>query len=353
VVFLDIVGYTAKAVTQQMDMKQHLQGLVSEAIASVRESERIFVDTGDGVALCFLGDPEEALFVALNLRDRLTSMEAVGTPYTVRIGINLGPVKVLKSLSGQQNPLGDGINNAQRVMSFAKPKQILVSRSFYDVIACLSQEYSQLFQYVGVRKDKHDKEHTVYEVRLPDQQEATYATAKALTQRLDEQAEDELLALTWDTALLQGAERELAPYVGPLAKVLVGRAARQASNAGELYDALAAMIPDIAERQSFLARAPATAGLRPAASPQIPERGAVAEKDSGPTIPPSWDPVVLKAIEQCLAIHLGPLAKVLVRRAAQRTSEREELYRLLANELSSTKEKDAFLNAVRKGTAIG
>jgi eukaryotic-like serine/threonine-protein kinase len=61
--------------------------------------------------------------------------------------------------------------------------------------------------------------------------------------------------------------------------------------------------------------------------------------------------VVLKALEQCLAIYLGPLAKVLVRRAAQRTSAREELYRLLASELSSTEEKDAFLNAVRKRTA--
>lgn len=353
VVFLDIVGYTAKAVTQQIDMKEHLQGLVGEAIAAVPESERIFVDTGDGMALCFLGDPEEALFVALNLRDRLNSMDAAGTPYAVRIGINLGPVKVVKSLSGQQNPLGDGINNAQRVMSFAKPRQILVSRSFYDVIACLSQEYSQLFQYTGVRKDKHDKEHTVYEVRLPDQQEATYATAKALTQRIDEQAEDELLALTWDTSLLQGAERELAPYVGPLAKVLVGRAARQASSADELYSALAAMIPDAGERESFLARAPAGGGLRPAAGTPPLKPSAAAERDSGPTIPPSWDPAVLKAIEQCLAIRLGPLAKVLVRRAAQRTSEREELYRLLASELSSSEEKDAFLKAVRKSSTVG
>jgi class 3 adenylate cyclase len=353
VVFLDIVGYTAKAVTQQIDMKQHLQELVGEAIATVPENERIFVDTGDGMALCFLGDPEEALFVALNLRDRLNSMEAVGTPYTVRIGINLGPVKVVKSLSGQQNPLGDGINNAQRVMSFANPRQILVSRSFYDVIACLSQEYSQLFQYMGVRKDKHDKEHTVYEVRLPDQQEATYATAKALTQRVDQQTEDELLALTWDTSLLQGAERELAPYVGPLAKVLVGRAARQASNAGELYEALGAMIPDAAERERFLGRAPAGGGLKPAVSLSPPKPAPAPERDSGPTIPPSWDPVVLKAVEQCLALHLGPLAKVLVRRAAQKTSEREELYRLLANELASSEEKDAFLKAVRKGTATG
>ena len=350
VVFLDIVGYTERAVTQQIDMKQHLQDLVAEAIADVPKSERLMVDTGDGAALCFLGDPEEALFAALNLRDRMTNMDGVETPFTVRIGINLGPVKVLKSLSGQQNPLGDGINNAQRVMSFAKPNQILVSRSFYDVIACLSQEYAQLFQFLGTRKDKHVKEHAVYEVRLPDQ-EATYATAKAMTQHVDATREEQLLALTWDRALLQAAERGLAPFVGPLAKVLVERAAQQATTPTELYKVLAGMIPDEREREQFLALASVREPGPPASgsAPATPS-AAKPEKDSGP-IPASWDLKVIKAVEQTLALYLGPLAKVLVKRAAKQTTDHEELYQLLAGELSSREEESAFLSAVRKAVS--
>lgn len=351
VVFLDIVGYTERAVTQQIDMKQHLQDLITDAIADVPKSERLMVDTGDGAALCFLGDPEEALFAALNLRDRMAEMNGVETPFALRIGINLGPVKVLKNLSGQQNPLGDGINNAQRVMSFAKPNQILVSRSFYDVIACLSQEYAQLFQFLGTRKDKHVKEHAVYEVRLPDQ-EATYATAKAITQHVDATKEEQLLVLTWDQALLKAAERDLAPFVGPLAKVLVERAAQQATTPAELYKVLTGMIPDEREREHFLARAPVNQPPPPPASATAPPTADAAkpEKDSGP-IPASWDLKVIKAAERTLALYLGPLARVLVKRAAKQTTDHEEFYQLLAHELSSHEEQNAFLSAVRKAVS--
>ncbi|MFQ5551713.1 MAG: adenylate/guanylate cyclase domain-containing protein, partial [Gemmatimonadales bacterium] len=315
VVFLDIVGYTERAVTQQIEVKQHLQNLVADAVSGIPKSERIMVDTGDGAALCFLGDPEEAMFVALNLRDRLIGEEEQ-TVFTVRIGINLGPVKVVKSISGQQNPLGDGINNAQRVMSFAKPNQILVSRSFYDVIACLSQEYAQLFQFVGTRKDKHVKEHAVYEVRLPNQ-EATYATAKAMTEQVEGRKEEEqesppeVLALTWDPAVLKAAEKDLAPYIGPLAKVLVGRTARQAGSAQDLYRLLGDMIPDVDEREKFLAHAP-PAGKVPATD-KVGAQAPATTSGSAPQQPravSTWDEEVLKSLEQSLAVHVGPLAKL-------------------------------------------
>jgi len=62
--------------------------------------------------------------------------------------------------------IGDGINVAQRVMSFAHPNQILVSRSYHEVVSRLSQEYAQLFHYAGLHRDKHVREHEVYEVHL-------------------------------------------------------------------------------------------------------------------------------------------------------------------------------------------
>ena len=67
----------------------------------------------------------------------------------LRIGINLGPVRVVKRHQRARNVIGDGINVAQRVMSFAEPNQILVSRSYYEVVSRLAPEYAQLFQYVG------------------------------------------------------------------------------------------------------------------------------------------------------------------------------------------------------------
>lgn len=351
VVFLDIVGYTQRPVAQQIEMKEHLQKLISDALAGVVESDRILVDTGDGAALCFLGDPEEALFVAINLRDVLAVKAERGrTPFTARIGINLGPVKVLKSINGQLNPLGDGINNAQRVMGFAEPNQILVSRSFYDVIACLSQEYAQLFHFVGTRKDKHVKEHAVYEVMLPDKKE-TYTTALAAAEQTRRQRQEEYLALTWDPAALATAAHALALYIGPLAKVLVQRAAKQVSTTEELYATLADMIPVEAEREKFLASAPGAATPQAHVPPTAPdsEPGEAARHEAGPAPDKgSWDPAVLKTVEQGLAVYMGPLSGLLVKKAAKKCATPEELYRLLAAELATEEEQNAFLRAMSK-----
>ena len=82
----------------------------------------------------------------------------------MRIGINLGPVKLVKDINGHPNIIGDGINVAQRIMSFARPGQIVVSRSYYDVVSNLASEYAKLFTYEGSRTDKHVREHEIYVV---------------------------------------------------------------------------------------------------------------------------------------------------------------------------------------------
>src|SRR6185312_6562402 len=53
---------------------------------------------------------------------------------------------------------------AQRIMSFSRPGQLLVSRSFYEVVSCLSRDYATLFRHEGSRTDKHVRAHEVYAV---------------------------------------------------------------------------------------------------------------------------------------------------------------------------------------------
>jgi len=165
VVFLDIVEYSKKPVTEQIVFKERLNGMLTEALANVAPNDRIILDTGDGAALSFLGDPEDALFASLSLRDALSAPQPPGPQMKMRIGINLGPVKLVKDINGQPNIIGDGINVAQRVMSFADPGQVLVSRSYYEVVSRMSEEYGQLFQFEGSRTDKHVREHEVYAVQ--------------------------------------------------------------------------------------------------------------------------------------------------------------------------------------------
>ena len=165
VVFLDVVEYSRKPVAEQIFFKERLNSLLTEALANVAPNDRIILDTGDGAALSFLGDPEDALYVSLSLREALQKPQPPGPELKIRLGINLGPVRLVKDINGQPNIIGDGINVAQRVMGFSEPGQVMVSRSFYEVVSCLSEGYGRLFHYEGSRTDKHVREHEIYTVQ--------------------------------------------------------------------------------------------------------------------------------------------------------------------------------------------
>jgi hypothetical protein len=164
VLFLDIAEYSKKPVSEQIQLKDRFNALIAESIRDIAPNDRIILDTGDGVAVNFLGDPEDALFVAMSLRESFAPKASEPPALPARIGINLGPVRLVRDLNGQPNIIGDGINVAQRVMGFAKPGQILVSRSYDEVVLHISEGYTKLFNYEGSRTDKHVREHEVYSV---------------------------------------------------------------------------------------------------------------------------------------------------------------------------------------------
>ncbi|MHB1100858.1 MAG: adenylate/guanylate cyclase domain-containing protein, partial [Burkholderiales bacterium] len=133
VLFLDIVEYTKHPVADQFRMKEDFNGLVYQLVQKIPEDDRIIIDTGDGAALGFLADPEEVLFIAIKLRDALEANDHQDYPdLYVRMGINLGPIKLVTDMNGRENLIGDGVNDASRIMGFAKGDQILISRSFHD-----------------------------------------------------------------------------------------------------------------------------------------------------------------------------------------------------------------------------
>lgn len=179
VVFTDIANYSSQSVELQMKLKTRFNGYLAHAIRDTPEDERVILDTGDGAAICFLGAPEAAMFAALELWHSLLHDEREQqSPLRVRIGINLGPVKLVKDINGALNALGDGMNAGQRIMSFAAENQILVSQSFFEVVSRLSDDYRDLFKLKGVETDKHVREHTVYKL-LPPGGDRTQAFAVA------------------------------------------------------------------------------------------------------------------------------------------------------------------------------
>ena len=157
VLFVDIAGYSRRGVSEQIRLKQKFNEVLAGSLADLEARDRVVIDTGDGAAIAFLDDPERALFAAVAIFDNVGELP-------VRMGINLGPVYLAKDLNGQDNVIGDGINVAQRVMSFAQEGELLVSRSFYEVVLLLSGDYASMFQPRAAQTDKHNRSHELYAV---------------------------------------------------------------------------------------------------------------------------------------------------------------------------------------------
>ena len=189
VLFFDVVGYTKQSVNKQTKIKKRFNQLLADCLAAQGGGDHIMLDTGDGAAVGFLQHPEDALEVAMQFRKTALAERHRDYPdLKVRVGIHLGPVNIVNDVNGQSNMVGDGINDAQRVMNFAGINQIYVSRSYYDFISRLNDEYAELFQYRGSLKDKHGREHPVYELMdtaEPAVEAALPHTGKAVAIKLE------------------------------------------------------------------------------------------------------------------------------------------------------------------------
>ncbi len=235
ILFLDLVGYSARSVDQQARIKERLTALVSQVLRDIPPDSRLSIDTGDGAALCFLGDPQAALQAARLLRDLLAQRYGASLP--VRIGLHLGPVRVVSDINGRINLVGDGINVARRILDFAQPQQILVSRACFDVMSRLGDEAARGFQPAGACRDKHGRLHELHAV--VDVPVGTHESAQAY--RATRLAAPRLVAL----------ERALVRHVGPLARLLLEQAADADAAWPGLVENLAAHIASPGAREAF------------------------------------------------------------------------------------------------------
>jgi len=354
VVFVDIVEYSKLTVSKQLAIKGWFNDLLSLALHNLSPTERIILDTGDGAALCFMGDPEDALFVANSLRVALT--EQVYPGLELRIGINLGPVKIVKDINGRPNIIGDGINSAQRVMGFAAPNQILVSRSFYEVVSCLSEEYAQLFGQEAVHQDKHIKEHHVYEVRVSGLAKpttlGTVASQPVTSPKPEVEAVQEVVTAEadFDAQVLATLSKGLSKRLGPIASLIVKKTAKKARDHQELVRMLADSIPIPHERSAFVQEVASHLPPSPEpAKPDKPQEASVGIKTTGlkdDRVEFSKD--ALARVEQMLTAHIGPVARILMNKAVKTAHNQDELLAALARSIDNERARSEFLAAAKK-----
>ncbi len=259
ILFLDLVGYSARSLNDQARIKQRLNAWVARVLESIPEDSRLAIDTGDGAALCFMADPQEALRAAMLLRDLLA--QRYGNSLPARIGLHLGPVRVVDDVNGRVNVVGDGINVAQRVMDFAEPGQIVASRACFDIMSRITHGTAALFRYAGVHEDKHGRIHELH--ILQDPPRAVRETPASLWPQPTG-------PLSLPEAVVAALEQALMRHIGPLARLLVERALTRAGSPQHLPPALGAHIEHPAAREAFVQEAqrivdgPPDAGLKPA-----------------------------------------------------------------------------------------
>lgn len=251
VLFLDIVSYSTIPVNQQLQVKKHFQKMVSSQIDQLEEENTIRLDTGDGMAICYLGDPERMYPVGRHLRDLFSSLaNDAEFNYQVRLGLNLGPVKIIEDVNHGRNCIGSGINDAERVMSFAAPNQLLVSRSYFEVVSQLSQDYNKELHHLGLRADKHDHQHDIYElavevVRVNDF--PNVSTAASTPEHSTGQQPHH-----FDPEIIQRISTEYVKYMGKSeAENILKEALTQASSIAELCSLLSSKIASEDDRYSF------------------------------------------------------------------------------------------------------
>lgn len=141
----------------------------------------------------------------------------------------------------------------------------------------------------------------------------------------------------WDPTLLAQAEKQLVVYLGPVAKVMVRKAAQLASSPVELVQNLAAAIPNEPDRLMFQRR------MRSVLGSTISGLGTATSASVMSGSMGSFDQAVLETLRRDLAVYLGPIAKVLIKQAAAKARNLPELYRQLAEHIPTAAERAAFL----------
>jgi len=132
----------------------------------------------------------------------------------------------------------------------------------------------------------------------------------------------------------------LSRCIGPLARRLVRTSLAQAHDVREFFSLLAANVPAGSERTVFLrqlAQLENSAALPPTTLPAT---------TPSTTAPALFDPSQLALAEKRLAEYVGPLARVLIKRAANDSGDINELYRNLAKHIDSERERAAFLKGL-------
>ncbi len=159
-----------------------------------------------------------------------------------------------------------------------------------------------------------------------------------------------------DAALLGTLQSRLAEHVGPIARLMLSSAIKSSASLEALCSSLAAKIDSETARHEFMVAVRRDVSLhasriataqRTSVAAGGPASGAAATSPGAPAaatasaIPPE----VVERVQAALTRHVGPIARILVRRALQQATTHGELLSALATHVEAQADRAAFLAA--------
>jgi len=154
VVFLKIPEFSQSPVSEQVRLKDRLEGKVAAALACLEEGQRIVLEAPDGAAVVVLGDPAAALRFA-----RASSVGGDGVP--IAAGISHGPVRVAED-GASAAVLGDGLAVADAVAGLAPQGRIAATREFRDALARAAPAQAWHLAPAGMQNDARERSHELF-----------------------------------------------------------------------------------------------------------------------------------------------------------------------------------------------
>jgi class 3 adenylate cyclase len=279
----------------------------------------LFGMPGDGIFALF-ESTVDAVRCALAVQTRLAAAPKLHS-LKMRIGLHLGEV-----LFQDELPYGEALVIASRLESLAVPGGILVSSSVMDAVA---SHIAATFVESGVRTLKHSPRRIETFRVLPPPAPTERGPAAAVLDRTFAPSSSSFL----DPSPRQ-ADRDASALSSPpkLPHILPD-------------EPLAKPITSAMDPSLF------TEPVAPKAfAPQPPETPATIAEPERRNSPSSEPPCLslevarLNQLAQLLTTHLGPIAKMLVRRKAAEATEMERLIQLLAREIPTESERRNFLS---------
>ncbi|HSD38501.1 MAG TPA: serine/threonine-protein kinase [Rhodocyclaceae bacterium] len=154
---------------------------------------------------------------------------------------------------------------------------------------------------------------------------------------------------SWHENTLKDVERQLAAHIGPLARVIVRKAASTTADVHELYSMLANNLDSEGARREFMSGLTRLGVTPPPTSAGNVSGSAAGSVFTNTKLAGSIEPLSQQTIDTAslqLARYLGPIAGVMVKKAARQATSLQVFYALLADNISNLDERHKFLKDV-------